>query len=139
MKQDVLKTPSIDSEKLPMIVIFYPVVLAVVAMAINLLSFSNISLELSLPSVSLTKIYVITAALMLINHLWVMTTTEIVRTRYRIWATPEEWDKAGDDPGAIDHIGRRELQRQHNAHRNSTENSVIFLFIAIPFFYLALQ
>lgn len=66
-----------------------------------------------------------------------MTTTELTRATFKIYATPEEWIASGTHRDNISEEGLREIERQHNAHRNTTENVVYFVFLAIIFIFLS--
>jgi len=62
-----------------------------------------------------------------------MTTTELTRVRFRLFATPEEWAASGIRRADAPRAGLEELERRHNAHRNATENTVYFVFVALIF------
>ena len=62
-----------------------------------------------------------------------MTTTELTRVRFNMYATPEEWTASGRSPEDASAEGLRELERRHNAHRNTTENSIYFLLLVFIF------
>ena len=76
---------------------------------------------------------IIAAVLLVINHTWLMTTTELTRVKYKMYATPEEWAKNGIRQQDAPEEGLRELERRHNAHRNTTENAIYFFFLALVF------
>jgi len=87
---------------------------------------------MALPSQQTLAVLVAAAALLLINHSWLMTSTELTRSRYGLFATPEEWAAAEKDRSGASAQGLQELERRHNAHRNTTENTVYFVFLAVP-------
>ncbi|MFA0790745.1 MAPEG family protein [Microbulbifer echini] len=62
-----------------------------------------------------------------------MTTTEITRVKFRMYATPEELHERDFSGKDISKSGIQELKRNHNAHRNLTENTCFFIALALPF------
>ena len=112
-------------------VILYPIGVLAVALLLNTYVFGVKPLVLSLLSVELLSTYVGAAVLLVINHTWLMTSTELTRIRYSMYATPEEWVASGKRPADVSEEGVRELSRRHNAHRNTTENSVYFVLLAL--------
>lgn len=113
-------------------VIGYPFVIFIIAQMVNALIFSP-SAFVSLPSDSTITAWIVLGCCFVINHSWLMTVTETTRVRYKLYATPEEWRESGLDPKAVSYEAEQALQRCHNAHRNSTENAVVFLILALPF------
>ena len=83
------------------------------------------------PSVECIFALVVAAVLLVINHIWLMTTTELTRLKYKMYATPEEWTASGTLKEDTSKEGLSEIERRHNAHRNATENTVYFVFLAI--------
>lgn len=80
--------------------------------------------SVALPSDEIILGLVVSAVLLVINHTWLMTTTELTRVRFGMHATPEEWAASGEQPENAPAEGLRELDRRHNIHRNATENSI---------------
>ena len=62
-----------------------------------------------------------------------MTTTELTRGRFKLYATPEEWTASGRRQRDASEEDLRELERCHNAHRNTTENTLYFIFLVMIF------
>ncbi len=115
------------------IVSAYPLGVLLIGVVLNLFVFGVNPLVVALPSAECIFSLVIAAVLLVINHTWLMTTTELTRVRFKMYATPEEWAASGisrqDAPGE----GLRELGRRHNIHRNTTENAIYFIFLAFIF------
>lgn len=110
----------------------YPYVILIIAALINL-AFFSVTFKFEIPTSHHLAAISIFALLICINHSWLMTTTEITRVKFKMYATPEEWRASGTSINDISEQGKLELGRQHNAHRNLTENLTIFLALAIPF------
>ena len=123
----------IRKRKLMAIVMIYPFGVLLVSVVLNLLVFGVKPLVVALPSAEYVVALVIAAALLVINHTWLMTTTELTRGRFNMHATPEEWAASGDNRQDVPEDGVRELERQHNTHRNSTENAIYFFFLSLIF------
>ena len=62
-----------------------------------------------------------------------MTTTELTRVRFNMYSTPEEWAASGTSREDPPEEGLRELDRRHNTHRNTTENTVYFVLLSLVF------
>ena len=115
------------------IVAMYPVVVCLVSVAVNLWAFGVTPIAVALPSAACIQALAIAAILLTFNHTWLMTATELTRVRFKMFATPEEWAASGSKPEDASAEGVRELQRNHNAHRNATENTAGFLLLAVVF------
>ncbi|NOX82478.1 MAG: MAPEG family protein [Alphaproteobacteria bacterium] len=115
------------------IIIAYPFVVLLIGVGLNLFVFGVSPLALALPSDASVSALVIASVLLAINHTWLMTTTELTRVRYKLHATPEEWAASGTNRQDAQSEGLVELERRHNAHRNTTENVVYFIFLAFIF------
>ena len=116
--------------RVSLIVIGYPFALFIIGLAINIWGFGVKPAVQALPSSEHIWALAISAALLVINHAWLMTTTELTRVKFRMYATPEEWENSKTSPKDIPKLGWQELERHHNAHRNTTENVVYFVFLA---------
>ena len=118
-------------KKIAKIVIAYPFALILIGLAINLLLFSiqPATIALLTPAIMITMIS--SAVLLLANHIWLMTSTELTRLQHNIRTTPEEWEQSEHNKADVSEKGTQELERRHNAHRNTTENVVYFAFLAI--------
>ncbi|MBM1557612.1 MAPEG family protein [Sulfitobacter mediterraneus] len=124
--------PAKDNKaKFRAIIIAYPVALIAIALAINLLLFGVDAAVVSLPSKPVIAALAMGAVLLVINHTVLMTTTELTRMKYDLKATPEEWAASDHNRADITAEAETELERQHNAHRNATENTVYFAMLAI--------
>jgi uncharacterized MAPEG superfamily protein len=117
--------------KFTRIILAYPVALIALAVAANLFLFSAATIDISLPDRSIVLALVASAILLLFNHTWLMTSTELTRLNYGMHATPEEWEASGHDRKDVPEKGFRELERRHNAHANATENTVHFTILAL--------
>lgn len=115
------------------IVKVYPLGILLIAVALNLFVFGVNPVAIAAPSADCLRALVIAAVLLVINHTWLMTTTELTRVRFRMYATPEEWTASGTRQQDAPEEGVRELARRHNAHRNTTENTVYFALLTMIF------
>lgn len=117
--------------KFSLIITAYPVVLILISTAVNVLIFGSRPVAVDLPSVGTVGALIFSGALLVLNHTWLMTATELTRLRFGMYATHEEWAENGVRKADVDETGWIELERHHNAHRNATENTVPFAFLAI--------
>lgn len=115
------------------IVLLYPFALFAIALALNLVFFRGHPLVPAIPAADSYPALVVAAVLLVINHSWLMTATEWIRVRYGMPGTPHEWQQSGKNPADVDAAGRLAFETCHNAHRNVTENSVSFVFLALVF------
>ena len=111
----------------------YPLGLLLIGVVLNLFVFGVNPAVVALPSAGSIRVLVIAAVLLVINHTWLMTTTELTRVRFKTFSTPEEWAASGTSPQDAPEEGLRELERRHNAHRNTTENTIYFVLLAMVF------
>ncbi|SMR81681.1 MAPEG family protein [Aliiroseovarius halocynthiae] len=118
-------------KKYTKIILVYPVALIIASLLINIIFSGVDGFVVALPSRAVTVAMVLAAVLLLINHTWLMTSTELTRLRYDMHATPEEWAASANSKDDVSDEALEELQRRHNAHRNATENTVHFVFLAI--------
>ena len=116
-----------------MIVKVYPFALLLIAVLLNVFVFGLRPLVISVPSHDSIVAIVVSAILLVINHSWLMTATELVRVRFGMYTTPEEWAASGRSPSDVTDEGLAELERRHNAHRNTTENTVYYVLLALIF------
>ncbi|WFE92092.1 MAPEG family protein [Roseibium porphyridii] len=116
-----------------MFILGYPFVLISFALVLNFFAFGVQPVEIGLPSTGLLSAFVFSAALLLANHTWLMTATELTRVRFGLHATPEEWEASANAREDVPQVGWQELERHHNAHRNATENTVYFALLAAIF------
>jgi uncharacterized membrane protein YecN with MAPEG domain len=117
--------------KIANIVLAYPFALIAIGLLVNFLLFGVTPAVISMPSFAIIVVLVCAATLLLANHTWLMTSTELTRLKYNMHATPEEWETSGHSRADTSDEGLRELERQHNAHGNATENVVYFVFLAL--------
>lgn len=115
------------------IMLVYPFALLLIALLINWFAFGIKAPNIALPSIEYIYALVIAASLLLINHSWLMTTTEIIRVRFKIYATPEERKASEIKRIETSKEGKDELSRRHNAHRNATENTLYFILLSFIF------
>lgn len=118
-----------------LIIIAYPIVVALIALILNLVVFGVAPYTPTMPSIEGAYVMVVTAILLTVNHSWVMTATELTRVRFRMYATPEEWAASGTSKESVSTQGADELERTHNAHRNTTENTVCFAILCSIFIF----
>lgn len=123
---------SAKQRKFTRIIVAYPFALMAVALGLNLFVFGVLPAVPNLPSHAHLSALIASAALLLANHIWLMTSTELTRLRHNLHATPEEWQAAGTTERDASDIGKSELNRRHNAHANATENTVYFALLAAP-------
>ena len=115
------------------LVIAYPFGILAISLLTNMLFFEIGPFRASMPTSDHLWAVAIAGICLVINHSLLMTTTELVRVKYKLYATPEEWKASGTSRQDAPVKGLRELERNHNAHRNSTENTCYFLVLIIPF------
>ena len=113
-----------------MIIIGYPFALLAIGLAINIWGIGIEPALAALPSREHVWALAVAGSLLVVNHAWLMTTTELTRVKFRMYATPEEWEDSKTSPQDVPERGWQELERHHNAHRNTTENVVYFVFLA---------
>ncbi len=118
-------------KKFTRIILGYPFALATVAVAANVMIFGVNPVTVSPPSTSIVGALVVSALLLLLNHTWLMTSTELTRLKYNMHATPEEWEASEHRLCDVPDQGFQEIERHHNAHANATENTVHFVFLAL--------
>jgi uncharacterized MAPEG superfamily protein len=116
--------------KFTLIITAYPVALILISMGLNFLAFGVAPLVVALPSADVVYALAIAGILLLLNHTWLMTATELTRLNYGISASHEEWAENGNRKQDVVEQGWIELDRHHNAHRNATENTVYFALLA---------
>lgn len=112
------------------IIVAYPFGVALISFVLNWFAFGVKPPIIALPSLEYIYPLIIAATLLVINHTWLMTTTELTRVRFKMYATPEEWVASGTSQSEVSEEGVRELERRHNIHRNTTENTIYFIFLA---------
>ena len=111
----------------------YPLGVLVIAVVLNFFVFGVDPVAVSLPSADSIRALIIAAVLLVINHTWLMTSTELTRVRFKMYSTPEEWVSSGTSRQDAPEEGVRELERRHNTHRNTTENTIYFVLLALVF------
>ncbi|WP_299419577.1 MAPEG family protein [uncultured Shimia sp.] len=111
------------------IIIVYPFALITAAIILNLL-IGVMSAVPAVPTKPILIAFTISGLLLLANHVWLMTSTELTRLKYGLQATPEEWAKAGKVETEADPTGVREVKRHHDAHNNASENTLYFVVLA---------
>ncbi len=117
------------------IVLAYPLILLVIAVLLNLSVFGVDPIAPALPSRDCIVALAIAALLLVYNHTWLMTSTELTRVKHTMFSTPEDRAASGAAEIEIPEQGINDLDRRHKAHRNTTENTVIFCLLA-PMFAL---
>lgn len=117
--------------KFSQIILAYPIVLVLVGLLANFWVFGVAPTVIALPQLGMITSLVVSAILLLANHTWLMTSTELTRLKYDMHATPEERETSGHAKADVPIEGVNALERHHNAHANSTENMVHFVFLAL--------
>lgn len=115
------------------VIIAYPFVILVVAIVLNVFVIGVNPYVVAIPSIEYIRAIVIAAVLLIINHTWLMTTTELTRLRYKMFSTPEEWAASGTRPEESPKEGIYELKRQHDTHLNNTENVIYYILLCLAF------
>lgn len=116
--------------KFARIILAYPIALIAIAVTLNLLVFDVEPISVALPSRTIVTALIVGALLLVVNHSWLMTSTELTRLRFEMHATPEEWAASGHQRNGVSDQGWQELERRKNAHANATENTVHFVLLA---------
>lgn len=119
-----------NNVKAARMVIVYPFALIVIGMLVNALVFGFSPIVVALPDELAIMGVVIAAILLLANHSWLMTSTELTRIKHGLSTTPEEWAERGAEKSDISQDGWDALERRHNAHRNTTENTIYFAMLS---------
>jgi uncharacterized MAPEG superfamily protein len=117
------------------IVIAYPFVVLMIGTGLNIFAFGVKPFTAAFPSTQLISALVIAAVLLIINHAWLMTATELTRARFRMHSTPEEWVASGNKHEDAPAEGVRELKRHHDTHLNTTENIVYYILLVLLFVF----
>lgn len=120
-------------QRFRLIIVLYPIALLAASIIMNVLFWGVRPAEISLPTNAIVLALGLATLLLVINHSWLMTSTELTRLNYDLYATPEEWQASGHDPQNVSKIAADALARNHNAHRNATENTVYFVCAAFVF------
>jgi len=126
-----MKVEEVAQKKSYWIIKAYPFGVLMLAIALNFM-FGIESIQISNPSKELLGLISCAAIILVINHSWIMTVTELTRNRYKVFASPEEWVSSGYKKLDVTEKGSFEIERCLNTHRNTTENIVyyiLFLFI----------
>jgi uncharacterized MAPEG superfamily protein len=118
-------------QKFTLIILAYPFALILVGVALNVFAFGVDPPIVALPSAYIVCALGIAAVLLVLNHTWLMTATELTRLNHNMYASHEEWAENGARKEDVTQRGWIELDRHHNAHRNATENTVYFGILAI--------
>ncbi|MEW6992594.1 MAPEG family protein [Colwelliaceae bacterium 6441] len=113
----------------------YPYGVLVLAIGLNFM-FGIEPVQISTPSKELFGIISISAIILVINHSWIMTVTELTRNRYKIFASPEEWLSNGCKKQDVTDKGSFEIERCLNTHRNTTENSIYYVLFVFVFSFV---
>lgn len=112
-------------------IIGYPFALIIIGILINMFVFGISPIEIGLPEKSLIVAFIFSFVLLVANHIWLMTSTELARLKGGISTTPEEWAERGQVKDDANQHAWDEVERRHNAHRNTTENIVYFIPLAL--------
>jgi len=118
-------------------ILLYPVVLLIVCILLNLFVFFVNPVVIALPSIASIRALAIAAILLMINHTWLMTATELTRVKFKMFATPEEWIASKTNRKDVSEEGKYELERHHNTHRNTTENTIYYILLSLIFVFIS--
>ncbi len=113
-----------------LIIIAYPVVLILIGLGLNVFLFEFGPPVVALPTPEIVWALVVASTLLVLNHTWLMTATELTRLNYNMYASHEEWIQNDTRKEDVAERGWIELDRHHNAHRNTTENTLYFIILA---------
>ncbi len=117
------------------IVVVYPFAILIVGIVLNIFVFEVNTYIVAFPSIELITAFIIAAVLLIINHAWLMTATELTRVRFKMYSTPEEWAASGTNSEDAPEEGLRELKRHHDTHLNTTENIVYYILLSLAFVF----
>lgn len=110
----------------------YPFGVLALALAFNFM-FGIEPVQISNPTKELIGLIACAAIILVINHSWIMTVTELTRNRFKIFASPEEWVSSGHRKIDVSEKGNFEIERCLNTHRNTTENVVYYILLLAVF------
>ena len=131
-----LNTEEMKRQKRTMsIVVIYQIVVILLSVALNIFVFEVHPFVVTLPSNELFQTLIIATVLLVLNHTWLMTATELTRVRFKMYSTPEEWLASGTNRGDATKKGISELERHHSTHQNTTENVVYYVLLAFIFVF----
>ena len=131
-----LNTEEMKRQKRTMsIVVVYQIVVILLSVALNIFVFEVHPFVVTLPSNELFQTLIIATVLLVLNHTWLMTATELTRVRFKMYSTPEEWLASGTNREDATKKGISELERHHSTHQNTTENVVYYVLLALIFVF----
>ena len=131
-----LNTEEMKRQKRTMsIVVIYRIVVILLSVALNIFVFEVHPFVVTLPSNELFQTLIIATVLLVLNHTWLMTATELTRVRFKMYSTPEEWLASGTNRGDATKKGISELERHHSTHQNTKENVVYYVLLALIFVF----
>ena len=134
-----LNTEEMKRQKRTMsIVVIYQIVVILLSVALNIFVFEVHPFVVTLPSNELFQTLIIATVLLVLNHTWLMTATELTRARFKMYSTPEEWLASGTNREDATKKGISELERHHSTHQNTTENVVYYVLLALIFVFSSL-
>jgi uncharacterized membrane protein YecN with MAPEG domain len=131
-----MKTEEAAKKNSYWIIKVYPFGVLVLAIALNFM-FGIDPIQISTPSRGLLGLISCAAIILVINHSWIMTVTELTRNRYKIFASPEEWISSGHKKLDVTEKGSFEIERCLNTHRNTTENVVYYILFLFVFSFVS--
>jgi hypothetical protein len=117
-------------QKFTLIILAYPVALVLIGVGLNVFAFGIDQPIAAHPSAQVVYALAIAAVLLILNHTWLMTATELTRLNHSIYASHEEWAENDARKEDVARRGWIEPDRHHNADRKATENTVPFVFLA---------
>lgn len=117
--------------KFTLIITAYPIALIALGLGLNVFVFGVDPAIAALPAPEIIWPLILAGILLVFNHTWLMTATELTRLNHNMYASPEEWAENNASKADVSPQGWAELERHQNAHRNATENTVYFAFLAL--------
>jgi hypothetical protein len=114
----------------------YPFGVLVLAIIANFM-FGIEPIQILIPSNEIIGLLSSSAIILVINHSWIMTVTELTRNRFKIFSSPEEWSSSEYNKSDISEKGNFEIERCLNTHRNTTENVVYYVLFSVIFSFVS--
>lgn len=130
---------SSDQKKFYAAIVGYPIVVALIALALSFFALPSLVAGSGWPENTVLVAFALATGLLIVNHIWIITATELARLRHGIYVVPEEIPSEKKAAYAPSAEGQADVARCHNIHRNTTENVVYFFPLAIAVWIAAPQ
>lgn len=128
-----------DQKKFYAAIVGYPIVVALIALALSLYVLPTLVSGTSWPENTVLIAIALATGLLIVNHSWIITATELARLKHGIYVVPEEIPSEKQATYAPSSEGQADVARCHNIHRNTTENVVYIFPLAIAIWLAAPQ